>query len=172
MFLSINITVQSCSTSPPCPFSKLFYFDTTQKGKGVAHLQSHLKESHHESLTISQRLRGLKTSLKRKPEGAGPVQPWEEVLEEQGILSRHTNTLRADVQTGPRLFPGVPSERIRGDKHKLKHRKFHLKMNKKFIFFESNSTGTGCSEGLWNLLHMEILQHHLDAILYNLLNLL
>jgi len=43
-----------------------------------------------------------------------------------------------------RLFPVVPSDRTRGNGHKLKNMKFHLNTVKDFLLLGWSNTGTGC----------------------------
>lgn len=46
-----------------------------------------------------------------------------------------TNILKIDVcqEDGVRHFSGMPRDRTRGNKHELKHGKFHLNLRKSFF---------------------------------------
>jgi len=80
-----------------------------------------------------------------------------------------TSILRADVE---RMRPDtsvVPSERTRGNRHKLKHSKFQLKMRKNFFTLTVTEHWKRLPRGVVEPSSQEIFQTHLDMVLCSLL---
>jgi len=103
---------------------------------------------------------------------------YEERLREQGLFRLKKRRLRGDLinaskylqggrqEDGTRLFSVVPSDRTRGNGHKLKQRKFPLNMRKNFFPLRVTEPWPRVVVDSPSL---EISEPHLDKVLCSLL---
>jgi len=106
---------------------------------------------------------------------------YEDRLRELGLFSLKKRKLRGDLlnaykylkggcqDDAVRLFSVVPRNRTRGNGHKLKHRKFQLKMRKNFFTLRMTEPCNRLPREVMESPSLELFKTRLDKVLCSLL---